>query len=298
MSWIGTQFLDIVVFLSTPGRGPGGTAFLVDVPAQDSDGMRYLVTAKHNLEEAQSDTVLVRFNEGSGVSEIRTSRDDWFTHDSADVAALAITGGLGRIQKALGKALPIEGFVDESLSFPTMHLPNQAQVVGGKSIQVGDEIFFTGLFSESAGSEQNLPVARFGRLSRIANEPIALRRWGGTNIAKITAHLVESLSLGGASGSPVFARRQTIETLVTSDGRPRGVRLDYVVGLLGLVTGHWDLQRKAVVTSSPKMCSWIPDADGTELDVRISLNSGIAIVTPASVITELLCREDVVEQRS
>lgn len=297
MTWIGNQFLDIVVFLSTPGKEPGGTAFLVHAPAADSDGMAYLVTARHNLEEAQSETVVVRFNEHSSVREIQTLRDDWYTHDSADVAALAITGKLMRIQKALGKALPIEGFVNESLSFPTMHLDRHTQIVGGKNVQVGDEVFFTGLFSESTGSTRNLPIARFGRLSRIADEPITMTQWGGTSMAKVRAHLVESLSWGGASGSPVFARRQTIEP-ITRNGRPQGVKFDYVVGLLGLVTGHWDLERKALVKRSSESCSVGLEEDDAELDVRISLNSGIAIVTPASYISALLRREDVVKQRS
>lgn len=299
MTWIGPQFLDIVVFLATPGGEPGGTAFLVHVHADDSDGTAYLVTAKHNLEESKSDSVVVRFNEGSGATEIPTSREDWFVHDSADVAVLAATGDLARIPAASGKALPVDGFVSNALTFPTMHLSSATQIVGGETVQVGDEVFFTGLFSASAGKERNMPVARFGRLSRLAGEPVTLKRWGGTSAVKVHAHLVECLSWGGASGSPVFARRQTMTMLMARDGKPRGVHFDYVVGLLGLVTAHWDLRRRAAVQEAPGSGS--PGDRGEEeraLEAHFELNSGLAIVTPAQSIGELLYRDDVIAARS
>ena len=57
------------------------------------------------------------------------------------------------------------------------------------------------------------------------------------------------------------------------------------VALLGLVSGHFGIKKKADVEG---------DVLGT---VTQELNAGIAVVTPADTIHDLLMREDVVEDR-
>lgn len=56
-------------------------------------------------------------------------------------------------------------------------------------------------------------------------------------------------------------------------------------GLLGLVTAHFDIEQKAHGTGE------IP------AEIWTAINSGIAAVTPASNIIDLLEREDVVDER-
>ena len=52
--------------------------------------MEYVVTARHNIDEARSQgTLYIRFNlNDRPYIEVPTSPDDWLTHDSADVAAI------------------------------------------------------------------------------------------------------------------------------------------------------------------------------------------------------------------
>jgi hypothetical protein len=56
-------------------------------------------------------------------------------------------------------------------------------------------------------------------------------------------------------------------------------------GLLGLVSGHFDIKQQAQTTE---------EISGS---ITTAINSGIAIVTPAEAVHELLWRDDVVEDR-
>lgn len=54
-----------------------------------------------------------------------------------------------------------------------------------------------------------------------------------------------------------------------------------IVGFLGLVSAHFDIEKTAKGYS----------------DIVTELNAGIAVITPAESIRELLFREDIVEDR-
>ncbi len=58
-----------------------------------------------------------------------------------------------------------------------------------------------------------------------------------------------------------------------------------LINFLGLVSGHFDITQAAETTG---------DIDGT---VTVAINAGIAVVTPAEAVRELLCRDDVLEDR-
>ncbi len=64
-------------------------------------------------------------------------------------------------------------------------------------------VFFVGLFAQDYGRQQNLPVARFGQISRMPIEPVTFKYPGGVT-TKALAYLVECRSWGGHSGSPVL----------------------------------------------------------------------------------------------
>jgi len=73
---------------------PKATGFFVGVHIEDSPDLRidYAVTARHCIEEArQHGGIYIRVNRKSGsFIEFPTSIDNWYTHDSADVAAIPI----------------------------------------------------------------------------------------------------------------------------------------------------------------------------------------------------------------
>jgi len=61
--------------------------------------------------------------------------------------------------------------------------------------------------------------------------------------------------------------------------------LTWATAFMGLVSGHYDIEKEAETTG---------EYYG---HIQTELNSGIAIVTPAIAVTELLTREDLVEHR-
>jgi hypothetical protein len=92
---------------------------------------------------------------------------------------------------------------------------------------------------------------------------------------KQLAYLAECGSWGGDSGSPAFCVFYRTE----ADGTPRRY-----IAFLGLISGHYDVPTKV-------------KARQTEEAYEAAVNSGIAIVTPAEFVRELLFRDDVVEER-
>ncbi len=274
-------------------REPAATGFFVRVPLKVDTGtlrVEYLVTARHCILEARREAVdgklYVRFNLKSGTfTEIETNIDDWISHSKADVAAL----WAGNTKRPVGLsprevdagALSVEQFVGPG---PHYEFVGKVDVMGDEPLHiapnVGYEVYFPGLFSQHYGKERNLPIARFGQISRMPTD-IDLAH-GGVHTS-IIAYLCEFRSIGGHSGSPVFFSHPM--TLITERVGERGevteTRTDAarVFGFLGVVSGHFDLPEKADVT-------------GELGEVQVRMNSGIAIVTPAEAVNQLLMEQD------
>jgi hypothetical protein len=101
----------------------------------------------------------------------------------------------------------------------------------------------------------------------------------------VVGYLAECRSWGGHSGSPVLWTTPRIGRVIEGEGM-KGPQQPFLhTGLLGLVSGHFDIEQKARGTGD-----W-------PAEIRTAINSGIAVVTPASKIKDLIEREDVVEAR-
>ncbi len=295
------EFLSCVCFLCVDepdksgvvGPVPYATGFFVGVPLGSTPPARidYVVTARHCIEEARArgkNTIYIRFNRKTGdFIEVATSVDDWLAHDTADVAAIrvssdALPGGLTS-KDVDAASLSMSAFVG-----PGPHYEWEGEIPGyGKKVirfVVGHEIYLTGLFTEHYGKERNLPIARFGHISRMPGM-VEIKSAGGR--AEITAYLAEFQSWGGQSGSPVFFWHPMMAQTDVTDNGGNTIRTTYDLihgtAFLGLVHGHYDIPTKQMTK------------DVGELQLK--LNSGIAIVTPAEAVKQLLMREDLVEDR-
>jgi hypothetical protein len=87
-------------------------------------------------------------------------------------------------------------------------------------------------------------------------------------------YLIEARSIGGLSGSPVFAR--------TTDNPDSPVRTK----LLGLMHGHWDIKESEI--NKPSIIQ----------DRQRGVNLGIGVVVPASKILETINQPALVEWRA
>jgi hypothetical protein len=168
------------------GDGVGGTGFLVAVPSATAARRHYsyAVTNSHVIREAKAPVIrLNRPDKGTIVLDLAV--DDWTHHPNGD--DVAITGPLllepTKVQASL---LPLELFITEG-------------IIQDQEIGPGDDTFMIGRFKAHEGRERNLPTVRFGSISMMPLEPVRHQRG-----IKQESFLVETRSLGGYSGSPVF----------------------------------------------------------------------------------------------
>jgi hypothetical protein len=177
-----------------------GTAFLLR-----HEGFPYLVTARHVAEFVGSDPFLLRANLILGGAEnLNIDNAAWhFDPDpSIDIAVLPISGLLDE------QVHEFRFIKDEKESWWS----NKAWKYG---VGIGDFCYTIGLFRLSSGSKRNMPVVHFGTIARPIygaeedEELVPVKDWrdqSGQKTIPTRAYLIESQSLSGLSGAPVFVR--------------------------------------------------------------------------------------------
>lgn len=246
---------------------PRGTGFFVTVSIQTDIGERnviYFVTAKHNVARTIGRTVAIRVNDSTGVGRMvqLPANPPWQDHpdhaeNPADVSVLHFPLREDVIFDL--KAIPLDIFTD------------QERISDGR-VAVGNEVFMTGLFTRHTGTAKNSPIVRTGSIAMLPNERIPTRDFGNMEL-----YLIEARSIGGLSGSPVFALESQVRNGVAEIGTFR-------YSLLGLIHGHWDV---------PEMA--IDAAEGQAEEGMV--NMGIAMVAPAQKVRDILMSEAYVAQR-
>ena len=122
----------------------------------------------------------------------------------------------------------------------------------------------------------------FGNIARMPN-PVNTPRWFGDKF-RSCAYLIECLSWAGLSGSPVF---YAVELAKVSPGPVAHTERQYAPILLGCVNGHIDRTRKAQT-----------QGDVLLGEIRYQLNTGIATVTPACAVVDLLNHQEFQDHRA
>jgi hypothetical protein len=255
---------------------PVATAFFVGVGIADDAYVVYVVTARHVIERAETHgSLYLRLNRRSGgVENIELADDIWTSGTDSDVAVASLA------------SLPVA--LDE---FDVIVIPfdmlSSNDWVAEKELQEGDEIFFASLFEQHPGQERNLPILRFGTIALMPGEKIRVK-----DIGLVYGYLVEARSWGGHSGSPAFiylpATRHagmlatpSVEGPVDDESIARAV----MPRLFGLISAHFNIPTDVKVTG---------DFFGSAV---APVNAGIAVVTPAQKIIDLLMEEELVEDR-
>lgn len=264
-------------------RVPEATAFFISIPDEKDSAQNwyYAVTARYVIQDSSSEDLYLRINMTSGKFEdILTKKEDWYNHDDADVAIIPLES----LEDLLISVIPTVSFIHADFRYKGPPLSDEfVQKVGGVPVGVGDEIYYLGMFVQHLGEERNLPVARFGSISRMPKEIITLPRWGGTGSFETEAYLAESHAWAGHTGSPVFWTFPAARKTKTLSGML--AEIGHLSGLLGLVSGHFNNPEGAIT-------------QGDSLDkIMTKLNAGMAIITPAEAIRQLLLREDLVSER-
>jgi hypothetical protein len=241
-----------------------GTAFLVSLENKEIHfTFGYIVTAKHVINGIKSRTTegpYLRINKLDGTSIIvSTNINDWKFHPSDESVDVAVIN------------VGLSTDIYDVRYIPT-EMATTPEVIKQQTIDIGDEVFITGLFVNHIGRQRNTPIIRTGNLSLMADtkEPI------NTTLGDMEAYLIEARSIGGLSGSPVFVYLGVIRHI--------GGQVKFVSGdkaaftWIGLMHGHWKLPSSAKDVI----------IDETEEDQQSEKHTGIGIVVPATKILEVI----------
>ena len=242
---------------------PIGTGFIVaklcPPPAQDRS-LQYIVTAQHCVVGATQ--IRLRVNKLDGQAFVTDPVPDggWYFHPESDRRFVDVA------------VLPIQLAKDY---FDIRHVFMDSDVADEKILQekdigIGDEVFFPGLFMHHKGTEKNLPILRVGTVALMSQEPVQTRS------GPIKAHLIESRSIGGHSGSPVFLNMTAPRKYADKRPAPLPLKQPQAYYLFGLVRGYLKSEDSGEYVS------------GDEKQDNLWINSGIATVIPASEIAETI----------
>lgn len=273
------------------GRLLGGSGFLVGVPSSAKEPLTfkapewgslevepaydakpstrgylmYAVTCRHVVEgfrdgKREVDPCpIIRVNsKRAGTTVIRRRETDWHFHATSDLAV-----SLVEVSPSVHEALAIPA--DFCLSENDVH---------DWEIGIGDDVHMVGRFIRHDGKVTNRPSVRFGNISVMHAQPIQVR---GIRHPQ-DAFLVETRTIPGYSGSPVFLQVSPWELLTAPEGSPRrslGERNQLLFRLLG-VAGGW-------IYGDPQRISF-----KDRLHTTVEFDSGMMWCIPAWKLLELL----------
>jgi hypothetical protein len=173
---------------------------------------------------------------------------------------------------------PVEAFAD-------------AGIIKQEAIDIGNDVFFVGLFKMNAGKKKNIPIVRVGNIAAMPEEPIKMNTTRGVRTAD--AYLVEARSMGGVSGSPAFVALPAVSGHgIEEADKQNMVRLrpELEFYFMGIVQGHYDEKINTADDAA--------DQDIVDKSVATGIvNVGIGIVVPADKILEVINQPSQVEMR-
>jgi hypothetical protein len=261
----------------TGGPFANGTGFFVFVENTDGPGgYGYLVTAKHVLQDENGkfySRVYVRVNDKNSGSEfgwldltVSGDKQNVFAHTdpTVDIAVIPM--------------LPDQNKFDY-LAIPTALIKSKEDFKKS-TIMPGSDVFFAGLFTPHVGDKRNVPIFRFGRVAMLTDDRI---RWqeAGKQPQMVELYLLETMSFGGNSGAPVFFSQGM-------DRQPGSIILGAPeITLAGVMRGNFN-------EAHPGELIQIPNASVAV----VRQNIGIAAVTPAYLLREILYSERLKKLRS
>jgi len=269
-----TEIKKSVSFVFVPdgagGLRPQGTGFFVGVKNELNPNVSniYFVTAKHVLQDQQDNyfpEIVIRLNTRKGDSQLiqlLTKDIKMFEHIDKDVDIVVFS------------CLPDIHLYD--FKFIPNELIAHNELISTHAIEEGDDVFFTGLFLSHMGQKRNHPIIRFGKVALMPEEKIEWKEQGKPPKV-VDLYLLECQSFTGNSGSPVFFQLQALR-------KRRQPALGGQVFLAGVMKGSF-LHGNEVQPSetSAKLILW--------------QNAGIAAVTPANKLHDILYSDEMVRQR-
>lgn len=247
----------------------------------------FICTARHVAQELEDSDFYVRANyKRGGLAELKQDYENvqWWYHpteeDAVDAAVMV---------------LPIESVLQLDIEpIPVTMFVSDERVKTG-NLGIGDEVFVAGLFRNAQGVSRNIPVIRTGNVAMIPNEKIFFPtedrpdQW-------LYANLLESRSIGGLSGSPVFIR-ETLRLMVRRDeyGRLSSGETWRVNGEPEPTLWEGEMQGLGKIHFFGSMIGHWQVGVNLSGNQREAVNMGIAPMVPAKKILEILSQARLLE---
>ena len=286
---IDEEILNCVGFVGEPseqGFVASGTCFFVFF-VEETEAFRYVVTARHVVRPIKFGRELLP---ADGLVRIRISREtkppriidtvrkEWICHHNQYVDVCVRPFDL-RAEDPDG-----EFHLSElSIGGPTSLLYHPMTEHSHGPIDVGDEIFIPSLFTPHVGEKRNIPIVRIGH---IAARPIESIRWGSPTLP---AYLIETKSLGGTSGAPVFLH--LLPSLPRNTRKFQSTQVGRLVpyALIGMVLG----------SHSGKYENDFVEADDEEnlISKDADFNAGISIALPIQAVLDVINSDELKKSR-
>jgi hypothetical protein len=150
------------------------------------------------------------------------------------------------------------------------------QVIDDENVSAGANVVITGLYRNHVGEHRNIPIVRSGILSAMPEEPVS------TKIGPSYVYLTEARSVRGLSGSPAYLLSEEW-VWHSKEGGALTKRNGFQIWLLGVTHGHFD----------------VPDSDLIDVGWgRERMNDGIAMVTPAHLLVDVMHRHEFMNVRT
>lgn len=236
-------------------RQVGGSGFLIGVPSADDVDLQvaYAVTNKHTIENGNTVIRLNRITEGVEIFDL--TEQDWLSHPDGD--DIAITPLQLSSNNTHYKVL------NESVHFP------RKKIFEELNIGPGDEVFIPTRSLGISQADRNIPVFRFGHISRMPEVPIQTNWPRGKQLQD--SYIIEARSISGYSGAPVMV---ALNPLVSRE-LGKQIHTSKIL-LLGINWGY-------INDSAPVL-----DSVGRPTQTKINLNTGLMTIVPSYKLTEFL----------
>jgi hypothetical protein len=240
---------------------------------KSAGSFEYVVTCRHVIEGIKGRPAYIRINNKKGMAiDYPTAERDWVCAAATDVAVCPLR--LGKGARYWPYPLPFP---------PPDFMPTQLE----NSIRPGHPVFFVGLFHPVPGEESVQAIVRSGTMARSS---VVTEIWiNGAEKRKIQCHVVEALSWGGESGSPVFIYENAEDAWEISFIDPKTGERGPVHStqmrptLLGMFHGHFQLPHDV--------------QEQGRIIGRVDVNTGIGVVIPIRHIQETLKDKRLVADR-
>ncbi len=298
------QILKSAVFLGkdeATGRVYGGTGYIVSVDygpgytfTNEAEGitntlrfpLMFLVTAAHVADKLNGFDFYIRANYKNGsLAEIKQdcSTRWWYHPEEREWVDAALM------------LLPVKEILELDIAPIPVTMFTSEEIIRTRHLGIGDEVFVVGLFKNAKGRLRNIPIIRIGNVAMMPGEgeKISFPTEEHPN-QRLYADLLESRSIGGLSGSPVFIRETvkisagvrmqpgfTLNNVNSPTPDIPGIETVELAGVgrihfFGSMIGHW---RVTVGFSTTQ---------------EEAVNMGIAPMVPAHKILEILRQPELI----